>query len=129
VNPGIKELNSSSFDEILKETDKLVIVEFYNTTCPNCQAISPVYEELSQELKQEAIFTRINTMQNTDIANRFGILSVPTFKFFCKDKPIGELVGALHATVIRNTIKDLIKHKNECIIKSTRLPFEMDGYG
>lgn len=129
MNPGIKELNEDTFDETLQETEKLVIVEFYNTTCPNCQAIAPVYEELSQELKQEAVFTRVNAMQNTRIASRYGILSVPTFKFFCKDKPIGELVGALHATVIRNTIKDLIKHKNECASKSTKLAFEMDGYG
>ncbi len=125
----IKELDESKFDDILKNSDKLVIVEFYNTTCPNCQAIAPVYEELSEELHKEALFTKINAMQNTNIASRFGILSVPTFKFFCKDRPIGELVGALHATVIRNTIKDLIRHKNECALKSTRLVFEMDGYG
>lgn len=129
MGDNIKELDDKSFDETLKNTDKLVIVEFYNTTCPNCQAIAPVYVELSQELEREAVFTKVNVERNTAISARYGVMGVPTFKFFCKNRPIGEIVGSVHATMLRNTIKDYIRHKLECVSKSTSIVFEMDGYG
>lgn len=125
----VKELDDKSFDETLKDTDKLVIVEFYNTTCPNCQAIAPVYSELSNELQKEAVFTRVNVEQNIAIAARYGVMGVPTFKFLCKNKPIGEIVGSVHATMLRNTIKDYIRHRLECVSKSTPIVYEIDGYG
>ena len=40
MEDNIKELNDKSFDETLKGSDKLVIVEVYNNTCPNCRAIA-----------------------------------------------------------------------------------------
>ena len=125
----IKELTDASFFKLVKDTDKFIVVMFYTTTCPNCRAITPVYEELSQELNREAIFTRVNAQNNAGLASQYGILGVPTFKFFCKGQPIGEIVGAINATILRNTIKDLIRHKNECASKTTKLSWEMDGYG
>ncbi len=129
MEDNIKELNDKSFNETLKNTDMLIIVEFYNTTCPNCQAIAPVYSELSKELQKEAIFTRLNVEQNMAIAARFGVMGVPTFKFLCKNKPIGEIVGSVNATMLRNTIKDYVRHRLECVSKSTSIVYELDGYG
>ncbi len=125
----IKELTDGSFFKLINKTDKFVAVMFYTTTCPNCRAITPVYQELSKELEKNAVFTRVNAQANMGLATQFGILGVPTFKFFCQGKPIGEIVGAINATILRNTIKDLIRHKNECVSKTTRLSWEMDGYG
>lgn len=124
----VKELTDQSFYKLLKDTDKFIAVMFYTTTCPNCRAMAPVYDELSKELKSDAILTRVNAERNLGLAAQFGIMGVPTFKFFCKSKPIGELVGAINATLLRNTVKDLIRHRNECVAKSTRISYEMDGY-
>ena len=129
MNEEIKELTEEEFNKLLSNTDKFVAVMFYTNTCPNCRAITPVYEELYQELHQDAIFTRVNAQQNANLALQFGIMGVPTFKFFCSKNPIGELVGAINRTILSNTIKDLIRHKTECVAKSTRLNWEMDGYG
>jgi len=125
----VKELNDASFDETLKDTDKLIIVEFYNSTCPNCRAIAPIYADLSEELEKEALFTKLNVDQNMSVAARYAVMGVPTFKFFCKETPIGEIVGTVPTTMLRNTIKDYIRHRLECATKSTRIVYEMDGYG
>ena len=129
MEDNIKELDDKSFDELLSDTDKLIIVEFYNTTCPNCRAIAPVYSELSQELQKEVVFTRINVEQNMKIAARYGVMGVPTFKFLCKERPVGEIVGSVNATMLRNTIKDYVRHRLECLSKSTSIVYELDGYG
>lgn len=125
----IKEMDQESFSSLIKKTDKLVIVEFYTTTCPNCRAIEPVYQQLSKELQNKAAFAKVNAQSHTVLASSYGVRGVPTFKFFCKGRPVAEIVGAVNETILRNTIKDLIRHKLECVSKSTPLGFELTGYG
>jgi thioredoxin-like negative regulator of GroEL len=125
----VLDIDEGRFNEILKDADKLIIVEFYTNTCPNCRAIEPTYEKLSVELSKNAIFTKINAESNTILAGKLGVLGVPTFKFFCSGLPIAELVGSINATLLRNTIKDLIRHRSECVANVTKLTYEIDGYG
>lgn len=125
---NIKELNSAEFADVIKESEKLVIVEFYSNGCSACKAIAPTYAQLSEELKDHALFTQVNVVPNVQLSQEMGVMGTPTFKFFCAGRSIGEIVGAINATILRNTIKDFLRHKNECISKSTPINYEMDGY-
>jgi len=128
--PGkVQDLDPATFGKALESGDRLVVVEFYTNTCVNCAALKPVYEALSSEMGGEANFARVNAASNPSIAASFGIMGVPTIKFFCRGRPIGDIVGEVNATVLRNTIKDFIKHRVECVSKSSILRLEMDGYG
>ena len=126
---SVQELDPGSFGKALEGGDRLVVVEFYTDTCVNCAALKPVYEALSAEMGAEASFARVNAASNPSLASSFGIMGVPTIKFFCRGRPIGDIVGEVNATVLRNTIKDFIKHRLECVSKSSVLRTEMDGYG
>jgi thioredoxin 1 len=126
---NVQELDPGSLGKALESGDRLVVVEFYTDTCVNCAALKPVYEALSAEMGDEAVFTRLNAASHAEVARRFGIMGVPTIKFFCRGRPIGGIVGEVNATVLRNTIKDFIRHRVECVSKSTSLWTEMDGYG
>ena len=128
--PGsVSELDPASFGKALESGDRLVVVEFYTNTCPNCAALRPVYEALSVEMGREALFARLNAADHAEVARRFGIMGVPTIKFFCRGRPVGDIVGEVNATVLRNTIKDFIRHRSDCVSRSTALWTEMDGYG
>ena len=124
----IKKIGSNNFADVIKESDKLVIVEFYSDTCAQCKAIAPVYTGLSRELKDYALFTQLDIGTNVRLSQDLGVMGTPTFKFFCAGRSIGEIVGAINATILRNTIKDMVRHKNECLTKSTPINYEMDGY-
>ena len=125
---GIKEINSSGFASLIKKSERLIIVEFYSDSCSACRAIAPTYQQLSEELVDYAEFTQMNVASNVQLSQELGVMGTPTFKFFCAGRPIGEIVGAINATILRNTIKDMVRHKNECITKSTPINYEMDGY-
>jgi thioredoxin 1 len=129
MDEDVRELTDDDFEEVLRSTGDLVIVEFYSTTCPNCRSMEPVYVGLAREMGRNALFTRMNVQRERINAMRHGVLGVPTFIFFCKGKPIGELVGAINATLLRNTIMDHIKHRMECAARITPVSYEMDGYG
>ena len=126
---NVKELDPDSFERVISSGDRLVIVEFYTSTCANCAALAPIYEALSSEMRREAVFARINANTYNTVAARFGIMGVPTIKFFCRNRPIGDIVGEVNPTLLRNTIKDFIRHRTECLSKSTPLRLEIDGYG
>jgi thioredoxin 1 len=125
---GVKELDVGQVDQVLDSGDRLVILEFYTDNCAFCAAVAPVYQQLSNELANEAIFTRINAAEYSQLAQRFGVRGTPTFKFFCRGRPIGDLVGEMNITLLRNSIKDFIRHRLECVSKSTPLITELDGY-
>jgi thiol-disulfide isomerase/thioredoxin len=105
MSDNIEDLDAVSFDKTTGSSDKLVIVEFFNNSCPSCQAIAPVYSALSKELAEHAVFTRVNAQQNMEIAMRFGIMATPTFKFFCKGRPIGELYR-MHLEIDEARLRD-----------------------
>jgi thioredoxin 1 len=128
MSESVKELYEHEFDELLASTDKLVVVEFYMNTCPGCAALEPIYSEVAESMGGDAIFTKVDVNKNMGLALRFGIMSTPTIKFFCSSRPISEMVGETNTTILANTVKDLIKYKNECVASSTAIRYDIDGY-
>jgi thioredoxin 1 len=129
MSKGVKQIDHRSFENLIKSTDKLVIVEFYSDSCEICQAIAPVYEQLSEELADDVVFTKVDAEENLDMALQYGVVGTPTFKLFCRDRFLGEIVGETNETVLRNTIKDMIRHRAGCSPGSKNRTFELDGYG
>jgi len=129
-NMPVRDIGQSEFDpEIEKSQNKLVVVEFYTTTCPNCAAMVPVFEEVASLMAKDAVFFTVNANENQELAMRFGVMGVPAFKFFCNGKEVAGTVGATNVTALSNTVKDLVKYGTQCISNSTILKYEMDGYG
>jgi thioredoxin-like negative regulator of GroEL len=124
----IKELDRDTFDEIINHCEQMVIVEFYTNTCSNCKAMEPIYNELAGKLGEKATFCRINAQLHQDIAMLYGVQSVPTFKFYCHRKPIGEIVGAVNKTILKNTIVDFAQWRKKCVTGSTPMSYDMTGY-
>ena len=69
----VKELNDLNFDEVVNKEEKLVVVEFYTVTCPNCRAVEPEYNKMAEELGDKAIFCKINASYTQSVSMRFGI--------------------------------------------------------
>jgi thiol-disulfide isomerase/thioredoxin len=129
IEKGVRELDPRSFQERVGSTEMLIIVEFTMSGCEVCQAMAPIFEQLASELAEHAVFSRVDAEAHIDLALRYGVTGTPTFKMFCRDKFLGEIVGETNATVLRNTIKDLIRHQVPCSVRAPRMTFELDGYG
>lgn len=124
----ILELDSGSFEDVVTKCDKMVIIEFYTNDCPNCRAMEPTYQKLAEELDGKANFCRVNARLHQEIAMKYGVQSVPTFKFFCHRKPIGEIVGNVNKTILKNTIVDFAQWRMRCATGSTPMSYDMTGY-
>ena len=72
-----------------------VLVDFWAPWCPPCRAIAPSLEEISNELEGKLQVIKVDIDQNPELAQRFGVRSIPTLKVFVDGKVVKEIVGAM----------------------------------
>ncbi|MBI4843828.1 MAG: thioredoxin [Nitrospirae bacterium] len=88
-------ITTDSFDKDVLQAPGLIVVDFWATWCGPCKIIGPIVEELANEYKGKAVFGKINTDENPDLASRFNIRGIPTLMFFKNGKSVDQLVGAV----------------------------------
>ena len=79
------------FDNLLKENEK-VLVDFYADWCGPCKMMAPVVEELAEE-KLDVTFAKVNVDNLGDVAQRYGIMSIPTLILFKDGEFASQTVG------------------------------------
>jgi thioredoxin 1 len=80
MSEGIKELNAGNFDDFISEGK--VVVDFWAEWCGPCKMLKPVFEEVSKELKGKVKFGKVDIDSGQDLAEKFGVMSVPALVFF-----------------------------------------------
>src|SRR5438105_4048479 len=101
------DLNKNNFDQEVLHSELPVIVDFWAPWCGPCKAISPTVEEIGQEYQGKAKVTKLNVDDENEIAMRYGVMSIPTLKFFKSGKQVGEIIGAAPKASI---VAELQKH-------------------
>lgn len=96
----------NDFDEILKSVDT-ALVDFYATWCPPCKMLVPVLEKVAKKLDEKHLIIKVNVDECEKIAQRFGIMSVPTMVFFYQGDERKRLVGYRQEKEIIDTITNL----------------------
>lgn len=99
----MKEINSSEFDQEVLQKER-VILDFYSTECPPCEALASKFEDLSKLYGKEIRFIKIFRQQNRDLAEKLAVRSSPTLLFFQNGQEVaGRLTGGIkRSDIIRN---------------------------
>lgn len=79
-------------DEVLK-SEKSVLVDFWAPWCGPCQVMGPIVDELATELGDKAKIGKLNVDENSEIAQKFSVMSIPTIIIFKGGKAMKQLVG------------------------------------
>lgn len=85
-------VNKSNFDS-LKDSGKTVLIDFYADWCGPCRMVSPIVDELAQENPQ-LLVAKINVDEEPELAQLFGIVSIPTLIVMKDGKTVEQAVGA-----------------------------------
>ncbi len=88
-----KILNSSNFDEEIKNTDSLVLVDFFATWCGPCNMLAPIIEEIANEYSSKVKVCKVNVDEERDLALKYEVESIPTLVFFRNGEPIRTSIG------------------------------------
>ena len=98
------ELTTSTFDEVVVNSDILVIVDFWAPWCGPCKMMGPVFEKVATKFPLKALFTKVNTEDEQTLGARFGIRSIPTLIVFKNGKEVERVSGALDETTLTNLV-------------------------
>jgi thioredoxin 1 len=87
-------LNDYNFTESVNKF-QFLIVDFWAAWCGPCKIITPMIEQLSNELAGKAVIGKLNVDENPNVSNAFGIQSIPTIIIFKNGKAVDRIIGAM----------------------------------
>ena len=97
-------VNNQNFNEVVLQNDKLVVVDFFATWCGPCQMLSPVLEELSQELTNVEI-VKVDVDEAPELAEKYGVFSIPNVVMIKNGQEVDRFVGFSTKEAVENNIK------------------------
>ena len=102
------EVNDQTFEqEVIKETKKPVLIEFWATWCYPCKTQGPILDEMAKELGEKAKIVKLEVDENPTTSGKFNVLSIPTLMIFKKGKLVWQGVGLHQKNVL---MSELSKH-------------------
>ena len=112
----MKEIVSSEFEQEVLKGGK-VVLDFYSSECPPCEALAPKFESLAKLYGNDIKFLKIFRQKNRELADQLGVKSSPTLLFFDNGKEVGQvLTGGVKRKDIISNLDNLISTEEIALI-------------
>jgi thioredoxin 1 len=98
-------VGDSTFKSEVLDSNMPVLVDFWATWCAPCRAIAPTLEELATQYKGKVKIAKVDVDENQQVAQQYGIRSIPTLLLFKGGKVIDQLVGAVPKSKLEESLK------------------------
>jgi thioredoxin 1 len=98
-------LNEDNFDDEIQNRQKPILVDFWAAWCAPCKKIAAALEEIAEEMTGRAHVAKVDVDVNGDLANRFGIMSIPTLVVFKQGRVVDQVIGAAPKSQIQQLVE------------------------
>jgi thioredoxin 1 len=90
-----KHINGDQFEEEVLKSDLPVLVDFWAPWCGPCKMLGPILEEVAAANDGKLKVLKVNVDENNELAQKFGIMSIPTMFLFKNGQVVDSFVGAM----------------------------------
>jgi len=105
---AINNLSETTFDEEINSATEPVLVDFWAEWCGPCKMVAPILEEIADEKAGSLSVAKVNVDDSPGLAQRFGVMSIPTLILFDSGEPAKHLVGAKGKPQLLEELADFI---------------------
>ena len=99
------EFNDENFQEIVLDSDKLTVVDFWAEWCGPCRMVGPIIDELSTEYEGKAQIGKVNVDNSPSISMKYGVRNIPTILFIKNGEVVDKQVGAAPKSTLNKLIQ------------------------
>ena len=116
----MKEINASDFEQEVLNSGK-VVVDFYSTECPPCEAVAPKFEAMAELYGEKIKFVKIFRQGNRELASELGVSSSPTLLFFDNGKQVTDTIsGGIKKSEIQERLDKMLSIEEVTAIKANQ---------
>ena len=87
------QVNKDNFQEVVLNSDKPVLVDFWASWCGPCRMVAPILEEIANE-RSDVKVCKINVDEEPELASRYNVMSIPTMLVVKEGQVVNQAVGA-----------------------------------
>lgn len=100
------QFTDQNFQQEVEQNKGVVLVDFFAEWCGPCRVMGPIIEELAGEFKDKPGLKigKLNIDENTAIAEKYGVMSIPTLILFKDGKKVEQLIGLQNKDLLINLI-------------------------
>ena len=100
--------NDSNFQDEVLNSEIPVLVDFYADWCGPCKMMSPVVDELSREYEGWLKVGKVNVDENTNVAQQYRVMSIPTILLIKNGQVVDQVVGAVPKAQLTGKIDSIL---------------------
>lgn len=104
----MKTIETSKDYDTLIEQGQPILLDFYADWCGPCQSLLATVEKLAKEYEGNIEIQKVNVDQNSELASKFGVRSIPTLFFLKKGEVVDTLNGVAPENVLREKLETLL---------------------
>jgi thioredoxin 1 len=102
-------VTDAAFEKSVLQSELPVVVDFWAPWCAPCRMVAPVLDKLANEYAGKLLIAKVNTDENPQWAQQYGVQGIPTMLFISKGKIVHRQVGALPEPMLRDTVSQFIE--------------------
>lgn len=100
-------ITDANFETEVLKSDKPVLVDFWAVWCGPCQMQGPIVEEVAKDLSGKAVVGKMNVDENPAVAQKFGIMSIPTLMIFKGGAVVKQFIGVQSKEALMSELSKL----------------------
>ena len=109
MSANVKEIQASQYAGEVVEAKQPVVLDFFSTECPPCEALAPKYEAVADQFAGKVAFLKIFRQGNRDLATQLGVTGSPTVIFFKGGKEVGaRMTGEIKRSELKAAVEALL---------------------